>query len=67
MVLRKQCQQFAVQLLHQARSSQELAIILNHDPDSPYEEGEHMKLARLELAIDYKQKKVSEKSSLYQK
>jgi len=57
--LRRQCQQFAVDLLHQSRSSQELAIILNHDPDSPpYEDGEHMKLARLELAIDYKQKKV---------
>lgn len=47
-------------LLHQSRSSQELAIILNHDPNSPhgYEEGEHMKLTRLELAIQYKQKKV---------
>jgi transient-receptor-potential-like protein len=57
--LRRQCQQFAVALLHQSRSSQELAIILNHDPDSPpYEAGEHMKLARLELAINYKQKKV---------
>ncbi|XP_077299447.1 transient receptor potential-like [Arctopsyche grandis] len=56
--LRRQCQQFAVDLLHQSRSSQELAIILNHDPeDPPYEDGEHMKLARLELAINYKQKK----------
>ncbi|KAG5892780.1 hypothetical protein JTB14_032656 [Gonioctena quinquepunctata] len=58
MELRVQCQKFAVDLLHQSRSSQELAIILNHDPDNPpYEEGEHMKLARLELAIQYKQKK----------
>uniref|UniRef100_A0A1B6EER2 Transient receptor ion channel domain-containing protein n=1 Tax=Clastoptera arizonana TaxID=38151 RepID=A0A1B6EER2_9HEMI len=58
MELRRQCQKFAVDLLHQSRSSQELAVILNHDPDSPpYEEGEHMKLARLELAINYKQKK----------
>lgn len=57
--LRRQCQQFAVDLLDQSRSSHELAIILNHDPDSlPYVEGEHMKLARLELAINYKQKKV---------
>uniref|UniRef100_A0A1B0DMR2 Transient receptor ion channel domain-containing protein n=1 Tax=Phlebotomus papatasi TaxID=29031 RepID=A0A1B0DMR2_PHLPP len=56
--LRRQCQQFAVDLLDQSRSSQELAIILNHDPDSPpYMDGDHMKLARLELAIDYKQKK----------
>ncbi|XP_063238100.1 transient-receptor-potential-like protein [Bacillus rossius redtenbacheri] len=57
MELRRQCQQFAVDLLHQTRSSQELAIILNHDPDSSYEEGEPMKLTRLELAINYKQKK----------
>lgn len=68
--LRRQCQQFAVDLLHQSRSSQELAIILNHDPESPpYEDGERMKLARLELAINYKQKKVStwqiKKTSLY--
>lgn len=47
-------------LLDQTRSSHELAIILNHDPENPpYEEGEHMKLARLELAIAYKQKKVN--------
>lgn len=57
--LRRQCQKFAVDLLRQTRSSQELAIILNHDPDNlPYEDGEHMKLARLELAIHMKQKKV---------
>ncbi|GBP17800.1 Transient-receptor-potential-like protein [Eumeta japonica] len=56
--LRRQAQQFAVDLLDQSRSSQELAIILNHDPEeSPFAEGEHMKLARLELAIDFKQKK----------
>ncbi|XP_054261415.1 transient-receptor-potential-like protein [Macrosteles quadrilineatus] len=58
MELRRQVQQFAVDLLHQSRSSQELAVILNHDPESPpYEDGDHMKLARLELAINYKQKK----------
>lgn len=35
------------------------AIILNYDPDAlPYEDGDHMKLKRLEMAIDYKQKKV---------
>ncbi|KAL7031376.1 hypothetical protein ACKWTF_006982 [Chironomus riparius] len=56
--LRKQCQQFAVDLLDQTRSSQELAIILNYDPESPpYVDGDHMKLKRLEMAIDYKQKK----------
>lgn len=56
--MRSQCQQFAVDLLDQTRTSQELAIILNHDPDAPpYMDGEHMGLARLEAAIDYKQKK----------
>ena len=56
--LRRQCQAFAVDLLHQSRSSQELAIILNYDPEAPpYQDGDHMKLARLELAINYKQKK----------
>lgn len=57
--LRRQCQKFAVDLLDQSRSSQELAIILNHDPNGqPYEDGDHMKLARLELAINFKQKTV---------
>lgn len=57
--LRRQCQKFAVDLLDQSRSSQELAIILNYDPESPpYNDGDQMKLARLELAINYKQKKV---------
>lgn len=58
--LRRQCQKFAVDLLDQSRSSQELAIILNYDPDSssPYEDGDHMRLTRLMLAINYKQKKV---------
>ncbi|XP_060806466.1 transient-receptor-potential-like protein [Amyelois transitella] len=56
--LRRQAQKFAVDLLDQSRSSQELAIILNYDPEEPaFVEGEHMKLARLELAIDFKQKK----------
>ncbi|KAK7079006.1 Short transient receptor putative channel 1 [Halocaridina rubra] len=56
--LRKKCMGFAEELLSHARSSTELAVILNHDPDSvvPYEDGEHMMLKRLELAIDYKQK-----------
>ncbi|KAJ8728727.1 hypothetical protein PYW07_006423 [Mythimna separata] len=56
--LRRQSQRFAVDLLDQSRSSQELAIILNHDPDEPaFVDGDHMKLARLELAIDFKQKR----------
>lgn len=61
--LRRQCQQFAVDLLDQTRSSQELAIILNYDPTSPpYMDGDHMKLKRLEMAIDYKQKKVKNRT-----
>lgn len=56
--LRRQCQKFAVDLLDQTRSSQELAIILNYDPQAPpYMDGDVMKLKRLEMAIDYKQKK----------
>ena len=58
--LRRQCQEFACELLGHTRSSTELAVLLNHDPSStPYEDGEHMKLVRLEQAIDYKQKRVS--------
>lgn len=59
--LRRQCQKFAVDLLDQTRSSQELAIILNYDPenlDQEYADGDHMTLKRLEMAINYKQKKV---------
>lgn len=55
--LRKQCRSFAQELLSHTRSSTELAVILNYDPESlPYEDGDCMKLKRLELAIDYKQK-----------
>ncbi|CAG5054101.1 unnamed protein product [Parnassius apollo] len=56
--LRRQVQKFAVDLLDQSRSSHELAVILNHDSkEPPFIEGEHMKLSRLELAINFKQKK----------
>ncbi|KAI5741506.1 hypothetical protein M8J76_014316 [Diaphorina citri] len=66
MELRKQCQQFAVDLLQQSRSTQELLTVLNHDPETPYEEGEPMKLTRLELAIDYKQKRFVAHSNIQQ-
>ena len=60
--LRKQCRAFAEELLSHTRSSTELAVMLNYDPESlPYEDGDSMKLKRLELAIDYKQKAVSRK------
>ncbi|XP_037811373.1 transient-receptor-potential-like protein [Lucilia sericata] len=58
MDLRRQCQQFAVDLLDQTRTSNELAIILNYDPDmSTYQPGDRMSLNRLTQAIYYKQKK----------
>jgi len=59
MDLRRQCQKFAVDLLDQTRTSSELAIILNYDPQmSSYEPGDRMSLTRLVQAISYKQKKV---------
>lgn len=61
MELRRQCQKFAVDLLDQTRTSNELAIILNYDPEmSTYEPGDRMSLNRLEQAITYKQKKVGQ-------
>lgn len=59
MELRRQCQKFAVDLLDQTRTSSELAIILNYDPQMcSYEPGDRMSLTRLVQAISYKQKKV---------
>lgn len=60
MQLRKQCQQFAVDLLAQSRTSQELSIILNQDTEDAFidNEEEPMHLARLELALKFKQKEV---------
>ncbi len=58
--LYRQAQDFAVALLDQTRGSQELELILNHDPNGTVGEDEHhrMNLSRLKLAIKYKQKKV---------
>lgn len=56
--LRSRCQDFATTLLDHARSSRELEMVLNYDPTQPpYQHGDHMPLARLEMAIKYKQKK----------
>ncbi|XP_071951202.1 short transient receptor potential channel 4-like isoform X2 [Antedon mediterranea] len=52
-VLVEQCKTFATLLLDQTRGSQELAVILNRDADSPV--GVEP-LSRLKLAIKYKQK-----------
>jgi transient receptor potential cation channel subfamily C len=57
-------QKFAVDLLDHTRTSKELEVMLNYNPDDPFEseEGEKMGLDRLKLAIDYKQKDVSQNS-----
>lgn len=55
-------QNFSTSLLDHVRTSNELDIILNYDPDpntEPWEIGEQPKLARLKLAIKYKLKSVS--------
>ncbi|KAH8336809.1 hypothetical protein KR059_003944, partial [Drosophila kikkawai] len=67
MELRRQCQKFAVDLLDQTRTSNELAIILNYDPQmSSYEPGDRMSLTRLVQAISYKQKKFVAHSNIQQ-
>ncbi|XP_076339778.1 transient-receptor-potential-like protein isoform X2 [Tachypleus tridentatus] len=56
--LKRCCQNFSTSLLDHVRTSNELEIILNHDPTKPpYEHGEQMSLARVEMAVNYKQKK----------
>ncbi|XP_025195999.1 transient-receptor-potential-like protein isoform X2 [Melanaphis sacchari] len=55
MELCKQCEQFAVDLLRQIRSSHELDVILKHDSENAPSIGS-MKLRLVELAIKYKQK-----------
>ena len=57
--LAKQCRDFAADLLDQTRGSHELQTILNHDINGPVDEkNERMTLARLKLAIKFKQKRV---------
>lgn len=70
--LRKQCQQFATALLDHTRTHYELEVLLNYEPDSSsnsrsslgssnsrdYTDQARMHLARLKLAIRYKQKMV---------
>lgn len=58
--MRSSVQEFATSLLDYVRSSKELEIMLNYDPDGePWEAGDHQSLERLKLAIKYKQKMVS--------
>lgn len=57
--MRSNVQQFATSLLDHARTSYELEIMLNYDPDGDtWEPGDHQGLERLKLAIKYKQKQV---------
>lgn len=57
--MRNQVQAFASALLDHARTSNELEIMLNYDPDGDiWVPGERQTLERLKLAIKYKQKAV---------
>ncbi|XP_014293074.1 transient receptor potential protein, partial [Halyomorpha halys] len=59
--MREQCQVFATSLLDHARTSMELEIMLNYDPEAGpgdvWQPGERQTLERLKLAIKFKQKK----------
>ncbi len=60
--MRESIQTFSTALLDQVRTSNELDIILNYDPDpdtEPWEPGERPTLERLKLAIKCKLKAVS--------
>lgn len=58
--MRSQVLTFATSLLDHARTSNELEIMLNYDPDGEtWEIGERQTLERLKLAIKYRQKAVS--------
>ncbi|KAG2457206.1 POSTN protein, partial [Polypterus senegalus] len=63
--LSHQCKQFAKDLLDQTRSSRELEIILNYrDNSSLLEEDSSNDLARLKLAIKYRQKEIENESEV---
>lgn len=58
-------QTFATSLVDHVRTSHELEIMLNYEPDGdPWEPGERQTLERLKLAIKYKQKMVRTPSCL---
>jgi transient receptor potential cation channel subfamily C len=60
--MRLQCQKFATALLDHIRTSHELEVMLNYNPNGEdWEPGERQTLERLKLAIKYKQKQVSNK------
>lgn len=52
--------EFAMKLVDETRTSDELEIILNYDPEGePYRKGQFMHLNRLKDAVDNNQKQVS--------
>lgn len=58
-VMREQCQTFATTLLDHVRTSNELEVILNYNPNEEgWDPGEKYTLERLKLALKYKQKMV---------
>lgn len=58
--MRNQVQDFATSLLDYTRTSYELEIMLNYNPNGEnWDPGERQTLERLRLAIKYKQKMVS--------
>lgn len=59
--MRIHCQEFATTLLDHVRTSYELEVMLNYNPnDDSWDPGDKHSLERLKLAIKYKQKKVLE-------
>ena len=57
--MRHTVQTFATSLLDHVRTSSELEIMLNYDPEGdPWEPNDRQTLARLKLAIKYKLKMV---------
>ncbi|XP_064099738.1 transient receptor potential protein-like [Macrobrachium nipponense] len=55
--LRKQVQEFTMALVDETRTSTELEIILNYDPEGePYKQGQFMHFTQLKEAVDSNQK-----------
>ena len=65
--LRKKIQEFVTELVDHARTSYELEVLLNHNPDGdPWEPGQVQSLSRLHLAIKGNQKQFVTNPSIQQ-
>lgn len=67
--MRQSVQEFATSLLDHSRTSHELEIMLNFNPEPGseiWEPGDHQTLERLKLAINYKQKQFVAHASVQQ-